>query len=103
MRPLEEKMTMLGAHQSTYDQVFQHPVSRNLQWRDLGAMLASFGEMDEEPNGNVKFTRNGHPLTVHPPRRKDFSDVQELMQIRRFLEQSGAPSQDAVADGIHLL
>jgi len=94
---------MLGAHQGTYDQVFQHPVSRNLQWRDLRAMLASLAEMNEEPNGNVKFTRNGHTLTVHPPRHKDFSDVQELMHVRRFLEQSGAPSQDAVADGMHLL
>src|SRR5688572_1942913 len=34
-----KEMTMqtqqpLGIHQGTYDAVFQHPVARNLQWRD---------------------------------------------------------------------
>ena len=94
---------LLGAHRSTYDAVFQHPVARNLQWRDVRAMLASFATVVEEPNGNLKFSRNGQTLTVHPPRRKDFSDVQELMRIRQFLEQSGTGSQAAVAEGVHLL
>jgi hypothetical protein len=94
---------MLGAHQGTYDSVFRHPISRNLQWRDLKAMLASLADMNEEPNGNVKFARNGQTLTVRPPRRKDFSDVAALMDIRQFLERTGAPSQEAVADGAHLL
>jgi hypothetical protein len=59
--------------------------------------------VQEEHNGNVKFTRNGHTLTVHPPQRKDFSDIQEVMRIRQFLDQSAGPARAAVADGIHLL
>jgi hypothetical protein len=94
---------MLGTHQGTYDAVFQHPIARNLQWRDVKSMLDALAEVTEEHNGNLKYTRNGQTLTVHPPRRKDFSDVQELMQIRHFLERSGAPSQEAVAEGVHLL
>jgi hypothetical protein len=94
----------LGIHQGTYDALFCHPVARNLQWRDVRSMLSSVAEVTEEHGGgNVKFTRNGQTLTVHPPRRKDFSDVQELMHIRQFLERSGAPSQAAVPDGVHLL
>jgi hypothetical protein len=82
----------LGAHQGTYDAVFQHPVARNLQWRDVRSMLSALADVTEEHGGgNVKFTRNGQTLTVRPPRRKDFSDVQELMQIRQFLERSSAP------------
>jgi len=94
---------LMGSHRSTYDAVFQHPVARNLQWRDVHSMLAAFASVVEEPNGNLKFSRNGQTLTVHPPRRKDFSDVQELMRIRQFLERSGAGSQEAVAEGAHLL
>jgi hypothetical protein len=94
---------MFGIHQRTYDAVFQHPISRNLQWRDVRSMLGALAEMTEERNGNLKFTRNGQTLTVHPPRRKDLSDVQELMQIRHFLERSAAPPQAAVAEGVHLL
>jgi hypothetical protein len=94
---------VLKAHQGTYDAVFQHPLARNLQWRDVRSMLGALAAVTEERGGNLKFTRNGRTLTVHPPKRKDFSDVQELMQIRHFLESSGTPSEVAVAAGVHLL
>src|SRR5689334_21740557 len=94
----------LGIHQGTYDAVFQHPVARNLQWRDVRSMLGALADETEERSGNLKFTRNGETLTVHPPKRKDFSDIQELMQIRHFLERSGAASRTpVVADGVNLL
>jgi hypothetical protein len=96
-------LKMLGSHRSTYDAVFQHPVARNLAWRDVRSMLGSLAEVEEGGGGALKFTRNGHSLVVHPPRRKDFDDVQALMDIRHFLERSGAASQEAVADGVHLL
>jgi hypothetical protein len=93
----------LGIHQSTYDAVFQHPVARNLHWRDVRSMLEAMTEVSEEENGNLKLTRNGQTMTVHPPKQKDFSDVHELMQIRHFLERSAAPSLAAVPEGAHLL
>ena len=93
----------LGIHQSTYDAVFQHPIARNLQWRDVRSMLGALAEVTEEHSGNVKFTRNGQSLTLHPPVRKDLSDVHELMEIRHFLERSAATPQPPASDGIHLL
>lgn len=98
-----------GLHQRTRDAVFQHPVARNLQWRDVRSMLAALSELTEEHGESVKFTRNGQTLALRPPRRKDFDDVQELMKIRHFLERTDAPSRatgDApavTADGAHLL
>jgi hypothetical protein len=95
---------MHGSHQGTYDALFQHPVSRNLQWREVRAMLDALADRaEEEHNGNVKFTRNGQVLVVHPPQRKDFSDIQELMKIRHFLERSATPLPPATGDGTHLL
>jgi hypothetical protein len=95
---------MLGVHQSTYDGVFQHPVARNLQWREVRAMLTALAdEVQEERNGNVKFTRNGQTLTIHPPRHKDFSDVEAIMHIRHFLERTGTPMPAAVASAGHVL
>jgi hypothetical protein len=96
----------LGAHQPTYDAVFQHPISRNLQWREVRALLEHLSDVvAEEHNGNVKFTRNGQTLSVHPPRHKDFSDVAEVMKIRHFLERSAEPTAPpaAPADGHDLL
>jgi hypothetical protein len=96
-------LQMLGSHRSTYDAVFQHPVARNLEWMDLRSMLGSLSEVAELGGGALKFTRNGQSLVVHPPRRKDFSDVQALMDVRRFLERSDAAAPEGVADGVQLL
>lgn len=93
----------VGIHQATYDAVFQHPVARNLQWRDVKTMLESIAEMTEEHSGNVKFSRNGQTLTVHPSKHKDVSDIEEMMKIRHFLDKSSAPEQAATGDGKHLL
>ena len=96
-------INMSGTHQTTYDAIFQHPAARNLQWHDVRSMLNSISEVMEEHNGNLRFTRNGETLTVHPPKHKDLSDVEELMKIRRFLERSAVPSHQTVADGADLL
>lgn len=94
----------LGTHQATYDAVFHHPVARNLQWREVRALLDHVSDdVAEEHGGSVKFTRNGQTLTVRPPRRKDFSDVAELMRIRQFLERSAEPVPVATGDGHDLL
>jgi hypothetical protein len=93
----------LGHHQATYDALFQHPIAHNLQWRDLNALLTAVADTAEEHNGKMKFVRNGQTLVVHPPRHKDFSDSEELMAVRRFLERSAAPSPATTGDALHLL
>lgn len=93
----------LGIHQSTYDAVFQHPVSHNVQRRDVKSMLGSLAEMTEETNGNLKFTRNGQTLTMHPSQHKDFPEIEELMKIRHFIERSSLSEQPTTAGSGHLL
>ncbi len=94
---------MSQVHQTTYNAIFQHPVARNLQWRDVRSMLNSISEVEEEHNGNLRFTRNGETLTIHPSKHKDLSNIHELMEIRHFLERSAVPTQATVAEGGHLL
>lgn len=98
---METQMSRI--HQTTYNAVFQHPVARNLQWHDVRSMLNALTDVTEEHNGNLRFTRNGETLTVHPRKHKDLSDIDELMQIRHFLERSSVPAQATVAEGEHLL
>ena len=63
-----------------------------------GRCYASLADMDEEPNGNVKFTRNGRTVTRGPAIRCAGADAHPA-----FPGAIGSTSQDAVADGIHLL
>lgn len=98
---MESKLT--GAHLRTYEGFFQHPLARNLEWREVKAMFVALAEVTEEANGNVKVHRNGHTLVLHPPVRKDFSDVQEMMKVRHFLEESKKPEPKPTAGGENLL
>jgi len=94
-----------GSHHKVYEQLFQHPMPHNLQWREVSSMLKSMTDAQtvEETNGNLKVTRNGQTLTLHRPRGKDLADKQELMQVRHFLERSGTVAAPPAAEGTHLL
>ena len=79
---------LTGSHLRTYLAIFQHPISRNLGWQDVHALFRQLGEVSEEANGNLKVTRNGQTLVLHPPRTKDVSEKDEVMSLRHFLERS---------------
>jgi len=90
-------------HQRTYETIFRHPAARNLEWRDLRALLRELADVEEEPNGKLKVTRNGQTLVMQPDRHKDVAEVDELMRIRHFLERSNAAGLPSDAQGSHLL
>src|SRR6202011_4792077 len=104
-RRISMEPQLSGSHHKVYERLFQHPMPHNLQWREVWSMLNALtdAEAREEANGNLKVTRNGQTLTLHRPRGKDLADKQELMQVRHFLERSGAPTAAPAAEGTHLL
>ena len=92
--------SLTGSHLRTYETIFQHPVSHNLGWHDVHALFRQLGEVEEEPNGNLKVTRNGQTLVLNPPRAKDVETTDEVMALRHFIERSetlpsSAPDKDA--------
>ena len=94
---------LTGSHRHAYDALFQHPVARNLQWRDVWSMLGVVANAVEGENGNLKVTRNGQTLVLHRPRGKDLTDAKEVSQIRNFLERSVALAPAKASAGSHLL
>ena len=72
----------------TYNTIFQHPISHNLAWLDVHALLGKLGDIAEEPNGNLKVTRNGETMVLHPSRAKDVSETDQIIALRHFLERS---------------
>jgi hypothetical protein len=83
--------TLTGSHLRTYNTIFQHPVSHNLQWHDVYALFRHLGTVEEETNGNLKVTCNGQNIVLHPPRTKDVGETDEVMGLRHFLERSDPP------------
>jgi hypothetical protein len=94
---------LTGSHLRTYKTIFQHPVSHNLEWRAVRAPLGKLGHIAEEPNGNLKVTRNGQILVLHPPRTKDVAETDELMALRHFLERSEMPPPETNEKEAHWL
>jgi hypothetical protein len=97
------KPHLTGAHRRTYDAVFQHPLARNLDWRDVRSMLRAIGGVAREHNGNLKIARNGQTLVLHPSSNKNVASVEELMEVRHFLERSESTLAPPAAEGAHLL
>jgi hypothetical protein len=93
---------LTGSHLRTYDRIFQHPLSHNLEWRDVHALFGKLGDIAEEPNGNFKVTRNGQNLILHPTRAKDV-ETEEIMTIRHFLKGSETPVAEAGEKETHWL
>jgi hypothetical protein len=98
---METQLT--GSHQNTYNAVFQHPVARNLTWVDVRSLLVTLADSTNENDGVLKVTRNGKSLVLHRPYRKDMGDVEQLMKVRHFLQQSEAQQDLPAPDGVHLL
>ena len=77
-----------ASEQTTYNAIFRHPVSRDLEWREVRSMLIALADAVEERGDTLKVTRNGHTLVVRRPSRKGMGDIQELMKVRHFLAQA---------------
>jgi hypothetical protein len=93
-----------GRHQHTYETIFRHPAAHNLEWHDVRSLLAAVADVVEEDNGSLQVTRNGQIVILHAPKHKDVATVEDLLAIRRFLEQSNDTALPApVAAGAHLL
>jgi hypothetical protein len=94
---------LTGSHLRTYQAIFQHPVSHNLEWHDVYSLFRQLGRVEEEPNGNLKVTRNGQVLVLHPSRTKDVAETDELMALRHFLERSETVPPTANGELAHWL
>jgi hypothetical protein len=92
-----------GAHLRTYNTIFQHPITHNLEWRAVRSMLENLCKVEEESNGNLRVTRNGQWIVLHPPRSKDVSEADEVMALRHFLEKSEPAAAVATGTETHWL
>ncbi len=83
-----------GHHRKTYDAIFRHPMAHNLEWHDVRSLLNALAEVVEKHNGAIEVTRNGQAMTLHTPKHKDLASVEELLEIRHFLDRSNPTAID---------
>jgi hypothetical protein len=102
-RTMKTTAPLSRSHQRTFDRIFQHPISHNLEWRDVHALLEEMCEVEKEHNGSLKVTRNGQTLVLHPTSKKDVTEMDEVIKLRHFLERSETFSPDLIEKVTHWL
>ena len=73
----------------TMRRIFRHPASHNLEWRDVTALIEHLGTVEEVENRHLTFTVNGATQSFRRTSEKDVSEVEQVLDLRRFLERAG--------------
>jgi hypothetical protein len=72
------------------EQIFAHPVSMNIHWKDVVRLVESLGGVVEPAHGGrEKVKLNGQEWTFHVPHAKSIESKDEVMQLRHLLERAG--------------
>jgi hypothetical protein len=77
-----------GRLQRTYEAIFRHPSGHALAWHDVRSLLDNLSDMTESDHDSFRATRGGQQVTLHSPRHKDFATAEDVLTVRRFLEQT---------------
>jgi hypothetical protein len=75
-------------HRVTLEKIFRHPLSGNVEWRQVRSLLEAVATTTQEPNGRVRVELGGETEVLQPPDGKDV-DQQLIVDLRRMLTNAG--------------
>ncbi len=88
MPSVPEPVHLNSHHRDTLAQILQHPLGRNIDWRDVLSLLEAVADVKESPHGKFLVTLGGETQAFEPPRHKDI-DAQQVVDLRRMLSNAG--------------
>ena len=81
---------MSKKHDRTLAAIFRQPISGDLKWRDVEALLRSVGaEIEERAGSRVAVFLKGRTAVLPRPHPSPTLDKGAVRDIRRFLESTG--------------
>jgi hypothetical protein len=75
-------------HRNTVRQIFQHPVSHNIEWHAVTSLLDAIGTVEVHHDGQVAVTVGSEHAFFEHPVGKDI-DEQMVLDLRRMLSKAG--------------
>jgi hypothetical protein len=88
MSATSEPEHLSNHHRNTLRQIFQHPVSHNIEWRAVLSLLDAVGLDVAQSGTKVAVTVGNQTEFFDPPADKDI-DVQTVLDLRRLLANAG--------------
>lgn len=93
---MSEPVHLSNHHRTTLRQLFEHPVSHNIEWRAVLSLLNAVGSVTEQRGGKVAVTVGSRTEDFKTAGRKDL-DVDEVVRLREMLATAGLAAD--AADG----
>lgn len=88
MSSTSEPVHLNNHHRNTLRQVFQHPVSHNIEWHAVVSLLEAIGSVVEHSDRMVAVTVGSATEFFEVPAHKDI-DTQTVVDLRRMLSSTG--------------
>lgn len=90
-------MALRGKHKRTLEAVFAHPLSGDIRWADVEALVKAVGGGVEQGEGSrVHFLIQGRPATFHRPHPRPTADKGAVAAFREYLADAGISPRDDV-------
>ncbi|MDT8376418.1 MAG: type II toxin-antitoxin system HicA family toxin [Mariprofundaceae bacterium] len=81
---------MKRKHQKTLELIYKRPVSGNVQWKDVIALLTAIGaELEEAEGSRVLITLGDKVAVQHRPHPSPSMDKGAVASMREFLSMCG--------------
>jgi hypothetical protein len=75
-------------HRNTLRQIFDHPLSHNIEWRAVRSLLEAVGTVTERHDGKVAIVIGSRQEVLEPPAGKDI-DARTVTELRQMLTLAG--------------
>jgi len=85
---MPEPAHLSNHHRNTLRELFQHPVSHNIEWHAVVSLLEAIGTVQRHHDGKVAVTIGSESAFLDPPAGKDI-DEQTVLDLRRMLSAAG--------------
>lgn len=80
-------------HRKVLHAIFSHPISSNIHFKDLTAVLKELGaEIEDKDGARIGIELNGQKIAIHHAQHDLPKD--EVVQVRHFLERCGIAASD---------
>ena len=81
---------MKRKHQKTLELLFSHPISANIRWSEIEALLLELGAQIEEREGSRVLVRLfGERRVFHRPHPSPMTDKGAVASLRDWLNDNG--------------
>ncbi len=92
---LFDTIQLMSGYKKTLQAIFKDPLSSNILWSDIEAMLLKLGaELSEGRGSRVRIALKGVRAVFHRPHPQKEIDKGALKSMRRFLQEAGVSHDD---------